>query len=321
MVCKSEILYVPGTGLEVISGAVCALGVFDGVHKGHQKIISDCIASAQKIGCKSAVITFDLDPEELFYKGNPRKLMSNQDRLATLASLGADYVIVMRFDESFAKMTPKEFTSMLSLGGNAPAELLVGTDFRFGYQASGDVDTLERELASGSCEVCPKDLLCIDGSPITATRIRDLIESCDIKQANMLLGRMHYFVSEVVMGRQVGRTLGFPTANLVLPDNQIRLGEGVYLGYVLVDGQWHRSCISVGVPKTFGDLPPTVEAHIIDFDEDIYEQKVAVCFAEYLQPMEKFNSVEELSAKIASYREAATQLPACPAQPFPLVEL
>ncbi len=312
---KSRLVQVSASdsfGVSEVAGAICALGVFDGVHLGHRKIISDCVARSHELGAPSAIVTFGIDPEELFCKGRPRKLLSNNDRIEMLRHLGADMVVVLDFDEGFSKLSPEEFVSGLSADGHAPAEVIVGCDFRFGYRAAGDVGVLGRELGRDGCVVTPEDLLSVDGAPVTATRIRDLIESCDIEVANALMGRMHFIRSEVVMGRQVGRTLGFPTANLVPTENHVGLGGGVYIGYVLVRGRWYRACISVGVPKTFGDIPPTIEAHLVDFDDDIYGEQVVACFSRYLQPMERFNSPEELVERIQSYKEAAQMQPVSP---------
>ena len=296
----------------------CALGVFDGVHCGHRKLIGDCIARAGELGIRSLVLTFDRDPEEVLTTRSARKLLSNADRLAMLASLGVDYVLVQRFDEAFAHMAPEEFVQRTMLSEMDPRAVFVGSDFRFGHKASGDVALLARELGASGCEVVGEDLVCDSGDPITATRIRGLVETGGLDEANALLGRMHFVRADVRLGRQVGRTLGFPTANLVPCDDYVSLADGVYAGYVQAKGEWHRASISVGVPKTFGDIAWTIEAHLIDFDADIYDERVVACFARYLRPMVKFGSPDELVAQIARDTEAAAALPLPPEGGFPL---
>ncbi len=317
---RSKVIRLSEPAPAGLSGAVCALGVFDGVHLGHRRIISDCVARARDLGAPSAVITFDRDPEEVLGRGSPRKLISNSDRIDMLSSLGADVIAVVDFDDRLAHMQPSEFISLLVSGG-VPAEIIVGNDFRFGHRASGTVVDLTNGLAVHGCSVSSEDLLSVGGHPVTATRIRNLIESCSIEEANALLGRMHFIRSEVLRGRQMGRKLGFPTANLEAGEGDVGIGGGVYLGYVWVDGRWMRSCISVGVPKTFGDIPPTIEAHIVDFDDDIYGETVTACFARYLQPMEKFSGPQELSARIETYKERASRLPEVPEKPFPTANI
>ena len=137
----------------------CALGVFDGVHCGHRKLIGDCIARAGELGIRSLVLTFDRDPEEVLTTRSARKLLSNADRLAMLASLGADYVLVQRFDEAFAHMAPEEFVQRTMLSEMDPRAVFVGSDFRFGHKASGDVALLAREVEG----VCTGDVLRLTG--------------------------------------------------------------------------------------------------------------------------------------------------------------
>ncbi len=302
-------------------GAVCALGVFDGVHLGHQKLINDCIEMAKKQGVPSVIFTFDIDPEEIFNNINPRKLVTNFQRIMMLSELGADFVVVQTFDQDFSKLSPEEFVET-TLSKIEPTEIFVGCDFRYGYKASGDVGLLKSELAQKSCGVCAEDLLLAsDGIAITASRIRDYLELGKVEIAAEMLGRMHFITSEVLRGRQVGRTLGYPTANLQFAKNALKICDGVYAGYVYVDDMWHRAAISVGVPKTFGDVASTVEAHIIDFDKDIYGQVVTACFAKYLRPMVRFSSTDELVAQIAKDDAASADLPDSPVMPFPSIKI
>lgn len=293
----------------------CTIGVFDGIHAGHRRIISDCIASARDRGVPSVIVTFDPDPEELFANGHSRKLMSNQDRIAALARSGADVVVARRFDGEFSHMQPVDFIHEL-LGEMDPVAIFVGRDFRFGYGAMGDVGLLERELGGPGCKVEGEELLCEGGEPVTATRIRDLIQDGSIEEANSLLGRPFHMVGTVVRGRQVGRQLGYPTANLAPVCDYVHICGGVYIGYVLVHGSWYKASISVGVPKTFGDLPPTIEAHLVDFDEDIYDEEVVVCFTRYLRPMMRFDSTDELAEAISWYTRAAAEQPPEPSLRF-----
>jgi len=307
---KSRIIYV-GQGEYIEGDSVCALGVFDGVHMGHRTIIADCIARAKSSGARSVILTFDVDPLEVLRPdASARKLQSNEDRIEMLRTLGADVVAIQHFDHDFARMHPLVYIQEAITKFMTPKCIFVGKDFRFGHKASGDVALLKKELYEFGCTVVGEELYCELGAPVTATRVRNLIEEGALDSANELLGRYHTIRATVAHGREVGRTLGFPTANLVGEHDYVKMCDGVYAGYVEVEGTWHRASISVGVPKTFGDIAWTTEAHIIDFDEDIYDAHVRAAFARYLRPMVKFDSLGELTAQIARDTQAAADLPA-----------
>ncbi|MGI6216719.1 MAG: riboflavin biosynthesis protein RibF [Coriobacteriales bacterium] len=291
-----------------IGDIVFALGVFDGVHMGHRKLISDCCEYAKEAGAKSAIMTFDVDPEEIFGDASTRKLLSNEDRISVLSRLGADMVLVLKFDEQFSQESPQMFLDTAIRTHMNPLGVYVGCNFRFGHRASGDARFLKKALGD-ACNVVDEELLCHNGEPVTATRIRDLIENGKLDAANHMLNRMHSMRTRVVKGRQVGRTIGYPTANLVGLHDYVKPCDGVYAGFIVVEGECYRTSISVGVPKTFGDIEWTIEAHIIDFDKDIYGEDVTVYFAEYLRPMIKFDSTDALVAQIAADTEHAASLP------------
>ena len=300
-----------GQGEYIHGDSMCALGVFDGVHAGHRTIIADCIKRAHETGAKAVILTFDVDPLEVLRPDiSARKLLSNDDRIEMLRTLGADVVAIQRFDLEFSRMHPLVYIQESITKFMTPKCIFVGKDFRFGHKAAGDVPLLKKELYEFGCAVVGEELYCELGAPVTTTRIRNLIEEGALDNANELLGRNHSFRATVAHGREVGRTLGFPTANLVAEHDYVKMCDGVYAGYLEVEGVWHRASISVGVPKTFGDIAWTTEAHIIDFDEDIYDAHVRVAFARYLRPMVKFDSLGELTAQIARDTQAAADLPA-----------
>ncbi len=308
----SQVIYLDDDEIAPIKNISCAIGVFDGVHLGHKTLIADCIKFAKTQGISSAIVTFEPDPTELLESKSPRKLMSNFDRIAALSRLGADYVIVQKFDQNFASETPQDYIENL-FSNLTPVGIFVGQNFRFGYKATGNPALLKQKLERRGCKVMTSKLYSQDGYPVSSTRIRDLIENAKIEKANALLDRPFYIRACVCRGRQVGRTLGFPTANLELDHPYVNLAGGVYAGHVLTKGVWHRASISVGAPKTFGeDIAPTIEAHLIDFDEDIYDEHVVACFNKYLRPMTKFSSIDELICAIESYTQMASKQPLDP---------
>lgn len=281
-----------------LAGSAVAFGVFDGFHIGHRYLVDEAIVDARRIGARSCVLTFDVDPDELFRPRRLRKLMANGARIDALAASGADAVVVLPFDERFAALSPEEFLSR-TFGGAEPAALHVGRDMRFGAGAAGDADALGRWGARAGCRVVAHELVMLDGAPVTATRIRALLADGAIEGAARLLGRPYALEGTVVEGRHEGRDMGFRTANLQVPTELLALGEGVYAAYADVAGVRCKAAVSVGVAPTFAETATAnVEAHLIDFDDDIYGERITLRFHSFLRPMIKFDSVEELVSTV-----------------------
>lgn len=277
----------------------CAIGVFDGVHQGHQYIIGEAKRQAQALGIASYVFTFDIDPDELFCTPEQqRKLLTNDDRIKMLATYGTDGVIVIPFNAEFAGQAPFDFLGAIIAAHGSARGIHVGFDFRFGAKAAGTVDNLRVWGADRGCEIFAHSLLPERGLPITATRIRNALQAGELALANALLTRPYYLRACVAPGRQVGKGLGFATANLELEQRLTRPADGVYAGIVPLDGVHYKAAISVGIPATFEDAPPTIEAHLLDFDGDLYGRELKVYFMEYLREMRAFDSVDELQATV-----------------------
>lgn len=281
----------------VLSGASCAFGVFDGVHRGHQFLIGAAKDAARETGGASVALTFDIDPDERFHADRLKKLMSNERRIEALANSGVDAVVVLPFTPRFAAQTPDAFMDA-TFGGAAPATLHVGTDFRFGAHAAGDVDDLRAWAAAKGTRICAHDLKSVDGLPITATRIRMLLAEGRIEPALELLGHSYVFEGTVAPGRGAGADMGFATANITLPAMMRALGEAVYAAYAHVDGVRYKAAMSMGPAPTFADARATCEVHILDFSGDIYGDTIEVEPVHWLRPMIKFDSVDELIATV-----------------------
>lgn len=287
------IIYEPD--MQEIGEAVCAVGVFDGMHQGHQFLIDQTIAEAKQRDMPSMVVTFDCDPDELFLpKEKVRKLFSNNDRLAWLATRDVDYVLVIPFKEELAKTEPRQFMDHMFTTAVRPRGIHVGQDFRYGHKAKGKVGDLQSWAEAHDCQIHAHFLVCDNGLPITATRIRDALTQGRLAEANALLTRPHYLRATVVRGREVGRELGFPTANIMTTELYVPIADGVYGGYVYVDDIPYKAAISVGVPATFSGVGPTIEAHLLEFEEDIYLRDIKVAFIEKIRDMRTFESVEQL---------------------------
>lgn len=279
-------------------GTSCAFGVFDGVHQGHQYLLSSAQESAYKSGGKSVALTFDIDPDEMFHPDRLQKLMTNADRIETLAQSGIDVVVVLPFTAEFSAMNPSEFLEE-TFNGFPPESLHIGSDFRFGAKAAGTVKELSQWSEGRGTNIFAHDLQTFDGTPITSTRIRLLLSDNNIKEANELLGRPYFIRGQVQPGRGEGSELGFRTANLRLEPLMQALGEGVYAAYTEVGGTRYKAAVSVGVSPTFKDeATATCEVHILDFSGDLYGEVIKVEFIEFLRPLQKFESDEALSQTV-----------------------
>ena len=256
------------------SGSSCAFGVFDGVHCGHRYLLSCAQQTACESGGASIALTFDIDPDEVFHPERLKKLMTNEERIKALSESGVDAVVVLPFTKRFSASTPEEFL-LNTFNGHAPSYLHVGFDFRFGARAKGTVKELSNWAEAAGTEVCAHDLASADGAPITATRIRLLLGENDSKE------------------------FGFRTANLKVPSQLQALGAGVYGAYAYVNGRRYKAAVSVGVSPVFEDrTDATCEAHLLDFEGDLYGKPIKVEFHHFLRPMIKFETLDELIATV-----------------------
>ena len=284
----------------LFQGASCAFGVFDGVHLGHQFLIACAKASAQESSGRSIALTFDIDPDEKFHPDRLQKLMTNEDRLATLAESGVDAVVALPFTDRLAAYGPLEFLEK-AFGGGAPESLHVGSGFRFGAKAQGTVQDLEAWGSQSGTLVCAHALESIDGAPVTSTRIRLLLNDTEVEKANGLLGRPYYVRGDVVPGRGQGGRLGFKTANLRIDHPAQPLGDGVYGALATLEGRRYKAAVSMGVPPMFEGLTTaTCEAHILDYSGDLYGKALKIEFLHYLRPMMRFESQQQLTEAVLS---------------------
>ena len=275
--------------------AVCACGLFDGVHLGHQYLIEKTLADAIAHEVKSWIITFDCDPEEILHPDIPcRKLLTNEDRISMLSCTGVDGVLVIPFTRDIARLEPLEFCEAVLKPTLTMLSLHVGVDFRYGAQGQGTVQTLDTWMCVNSGRLVAHGLLHHGEKPVTATCIRELLKQGEVDMANQLLTRPFFLKGTVVAGRGVGRSLGVPTANLKPELPAVTLGEGVYGGYAVVADARYRAAISIGAASTFNVSVPSIEPHLLDFDGDLYGQELCISFLEYLRPMKTFTSVGEL---------------------------
>ncbi len=287
-----------------LGDAVCTIGAFDGIHQGHRFLFEATIADARRRDLPSVIMTFDPDPDELFLpRSLVRKLLNNEDRLSYLTEFGADYVVSFPFTRDLAAHTTESFLREIVYPVFRPRAIHVGSDFRLGAHNAGNVDELRAlgQHRDTSCEVFGYDLVCNDGTPVSATRIRDLLSlEGDCAEATELLCRPHFIRGTVSEGRQKGREFGFPTANVVLDYPYVLPAEGVYACLVLVGSMVYPAAVNIGIPRTFVDEDNcgSIEANLIGFSGDLYGHEVSVSFIERLRGQHAFDTLDELISTV-----------------------
>jgi len=278
--------------------AVAAIGVFDGVHRGHQFLLRDVAERAVEVDARSVAVTFDPDPQAVLRPGAPAAaLCSLEERVALIRALGLDEVFVWPFTPQVAAMSPSEFVAALR-DRYGLCEVWVGENFAFGQGRRGTVATLTElgeQHGFGVHSVAP---VYEGAQPISSSRIRELLLAGEVRDAAHLLGRPYRLGGEVVTGAERGRQLGFPTANLIPPVGRVLPAYGVYAGHAIEGGRAYPAVANVGSRPTFGEEQPLIEVHLLDYSGDLYGRELAFEFVERVRPIQRFASVDELRAQI-----------------------
>ncbi|MBQ9761684.1 MAG: bifunctional riboflavin kinase/FAD synthetase [Oscillospiraceae bacterium] len=285
---------------------IYALGFFDGVHLGHQALLKACRSMADKTGCKAGVVTFLGHPDELV-SGTPTPLINTPaDRARLLRRFGMDAVVELPFDKQLMNMPYLTFFRLL-LTKYGAAGLVCGHDFRFGFRGEGNAEKLSAACREAGipCTVVPEQKL--DGVTVSSTHIRSLVEMGEMEQAGAFLGHRHMLTGTVVPGRHLGRTLGIPTANLVLPRHLLIPKFGVYICRATVDGASYPAVTNVGTRPTVGGQNVTVEPWILDFEGDLYGRELTLEFCKFLRPEIKFPTLKDLQAEIQKNAQETRQ--------------
>ena len=269
------------------------IGVLDGVHRGHRSLLARLDRSLT-----ATVLTFDPHPVEVLRPGTPPRLITTIDeRVALLDGVGIECVGVLDLSE-IKEQAPEEFVEAILVGKLKIGQLVVGEDFRFGKDRSGDVALLARLGSELGFEVDIIELMKDGDSPVSSSRIRGLIESGDVGAASDLLGSWFAATNVVVDGDKRGREIGFPTANLRPPDRKVVPATGVYACFATVGGVHHDAAVNVGVRPTFGGGELLIEAHILDFEADVYGEELTLEFVTYSRPELRFAGVDDLVAQM-----------------------
>ncbi|MET0458536.1 MAG: bifunctional riboflavin kinase/FAD synthetase [Ilumatobacteraceae bacterium] len=294
---------------------VVTIGAYDGVHRGHQAVIAEVKRLAEREGARAVVLTFDRHPATIVRpESAPQLLTSPEQRLELLAGTGLDGTVVLHFDEAQSKESPESFIERVLIAGLAVKVVVVGEDFHFGSHRAGNVRLLEAFGADHDFTVDPVGLVeRADGveEPISSTAIRRALAGGDVELAAEMLGRQHEVIGKVVVGDKRGRLLGFPTANVEVPNAICLPADGVYAGwYDRPDGQPHPCAINLGRRPTFYEHADhsLLEAHLLDFTGDLYGERARVRFGHFLRSERKFDGLDAIKHQLTLDVEHARQV-------------
>ncbi|MET0765041.1 MAG: bifunctional riboflavin kinase/FAD synthetase [Blastococcus sp.] len=313
-------------GLEATPGdlgrTVVTVGMYDGVHRGHQQLIGTAVARARAMRRPCLLLTFDPHPAEVVRPGSHPAILTSMDRKAELvADLGVDAMCVLPFTPDFMRLSPETFTHSVLVEHLHAAQVVVGENFTYGHKAAGNVGTLTAEGRRFGFAVEGIALANVDADAtedgdvtISSTYIRACVAAGDMVSAARALGRAHRVDGVVVRGHRRGRDLGYPTANVETQPFTAIPADGVYAGHLVTRDPGGASCdrlpaaISVGTNPTFQGSRRTVEAYVLDYDGDLYGEHVGIEFAERLRPMSAFPDVDTLRAAMAKDVEDTRQV-------------
>lgn len=275
---------------------IFALGFFDGVHLGHQALLETCVAMAQEMDAAPAAITFDRHPQSLFIPNPPALINRNADRDALLRRFGVEYIHRLTVSEEVMSTNWGRFLEALLEDG--ACGFVCGDDFRFGHKGEGDIHKLEAFCRERGlpCVIVPEQTL--DGVRISSTHIRHLIETGEMEEAEKFLGHRHLLSGEVVSGRKIGRTIGVPTANILIPEGVVLPNLGVYACTCRIGRHQYAAVTNIGSRPTVEGHQVRAESWILDFEGDLYGKEITLEFHKFLRPEVKFESLAALQVQI-----------------------
>lgn len=299
---------VTSSVLNLLTPTAIALGNFDGLHLGHKQVIGPILppTKGQDDRAWATVVTFNPHPQE-FFTGESKKLLTPQrEKVAELEKIGVQQLVLLPFDQQLALLTPEQFVKEIIVEGLKAKSISVGDDFHFGYERRGTAKDLRLYAADYGINTMIIPLYTINGERISSSAIRQALQAGDIKLVNRLLGRNYSLCGKVVLGQQLGRTIGFPTANLQLPKDKFLPKYGVYAVEVRqLDGGLNtnnspdlQGVMNWGLRPTVGGLSPILEIHLFDWSGDLYGQELQVNLVDFLRPEAKFASIDALKSQI-----------------------
>jgi riboflavin kinase/FMN adenylyltransferase len=288
-------------------GSVVCIGAFDGVHRGHRSVLARVRERADALGLRPVAISFAPIPRVFFSRAVPQ-LMAAGEKAAALLEAGMERVLMLRFDAALAAMSAEEFVERVLVARLATREMWVGEGFRFGHGRRGNLALLQRLGSAGGFSACEAPPFVLDGAPVSSSRIRACLASGDFDGAAHLLGRRFTIGGHVVRGQQLGRKLGYPTANVRLGARVAPVGGVFAVRVAGIRAEAMPGVASLGVRPTVNGKEPLLEAHLFDFDGDLYGKRIQVDFVEKLRDEEKFDSLDAMVQQIDRDARAARSI-------------
>lgn len=284
---------------EISQEATIALGNFDGLHSGHKALIEEVVDMAKKLNCRSSVLMFKTHTKNTTDGISQELLTSRSQKHDILREMGIDIIYEIEFTKRIMRMSPESFVTDFLVGHLKAKGVVVGYDYRFGFKASGDVNTLDALCKANDIALSVKKAVTYDGEAISSTRIRSAVKEGDVKLARALLTRPFTIRGKVVPGKQLGRTIGIPTANILYNANYVVPKYGVYLTGVTVDGKHYYGATNIGTNPTFDEQGIKVETYLYDYEGDsLYGKIIDVALLDFIRPEEAFDGVEALKTRM-----------------------
>lgn len=280
--------------LQLDKPSMVTIGVFDGLHRGHQHLIRSLVAEAHRDNLLAGVMTFHPHPDEVIQGVKGRYYLTTiEERAVLLEGLGVDYLVTHPFNRDVMQVRAADFVARL-VEYMKLCCLWVGADFALGYKREGNVAFLTEQGAVHGFTVSAIELVDSESNVVSSTTIRAALLDGDLRTSHNLLGRSYSVAGKVIHGKKRGRELGYPTANIDVPAHKLIPANGVYAGWAFLNDVRHMAAINVGYSPTFGNKDVTVEAYLLDFQREIYGETLTITFEKYLRPEMKFNSLDEL---------------------------
>ena len=289
---------------------VMTLGSFDGIHLGHKSLLELLVANAKIYNSRSLIISFEPHPKKVINPGSKVNLLTNfNEKIEIFNNLGIDYFSVLEFNRSIANMSYHEFYENLIFKQLDIKHIITGFNHGFGKNRGGNFDHLKSMCSKNNIEITSVGPRYYKGSNISSTRIRRSILEGSLAEANEMLGHTYFLIGKVVLGKGIGKNIGFPTANIEIlhPDKVIPL-SGVYCTETSINGKTYSSMTNIGTNPTFGNGQENIETYIFDFDDQIYDQNIKVSFISRIRDEKKFDSKDELAEMLKKDREICLEL-------------
>lgn len=283
---------------DLLEASSIALGFFDGLHPGHVSVIKTMLKKAKANNLTSCVVTFSNHPLEILRNKKISSIIPLEKRLELIQKLGVEGVLLLEFSQDFIALSAENYLREVLIKSLHPKFITIGFNHFFGANKKGNDEFLRDNALKYGYETLSIPPVEIDGEVVSSSLIKKHLEAGDLLNANKYLGRDFSITGKVVHGKEIGRTIGFATANLLPPENLVEIPNGVYAGWTKVNGKKYKSVINVGIAPTLKNCTKTIEAHLLNFARDIYHQNIEVGFIQKIRDEQKFSSKEELISQI-----------------------